>query len=178
MEIWDLGFANSSVRHPDRNSDGTVDWTRSQVQCTLPPVTPAPGFMRVEVIRAHWCPYNASWWKDLHRGWARSHCSALRRAHLRRRRGAVTIVEAYAACRDRDTPWPFNHVVVSHHNPPVHRRWACHGERHELLAPVTSSLFSRHHANSKSRTTALGAYKLSVSSAPQGSQATHTPTRA
>jgi hypothetical protein len=131
-----------------------------------------------EVIRAHRCPDNASWWKDLHCGWARSHCSTLCRAHLRRRRGAAAIIEAYAACRDCDMPKPFNRVTVSHRNPPVHRRWACHGERHELLAPVTSSLSGRHRANSKSQATTPESYKLSTHSAPPCSQALNAPTRA
>jgi hypothetical protein len=42
---------------------------------------------------------------------------------------------------------------------------------------VTSFLSGRHRAISNSRATAPGAYKLSVSSAPQGSQATNTLTR-
>jgi hypothetical protein len=47
-----------------------------------------------------------------------------------------------------------------------------------ITAPVTSPLSDHHRAIPDSQATALGAYKLSVSLAPQGSQATNTPTRA
>jgi hypothetical protein len=156
-----------------------VQWTERDRRCSAPCRRwPLARIHPGKVICAHQCPDNASWWKDLHRGWARSHCSALCRAHLRRRRGAAAVVEAYAACRDRDMPWPFNRVTVSHRNPPVHHRWDCHSEHHELLALVTSSLSDRHRANSKSRATAPESYKLSTHSALPCSQALNTPTRA
>jgi hypothetical protein len=47
-----------------------------------------------------------------------------------------------------------------------------------ITVPVTSPLSDRHRAIPDSQATAPGAYKLSVSSALQGSQATNTPTRA
>jgi hypothetical protein len=58
------------------------------------------------------------------------------------------------------------------------RRWARHGESHQSLAIVLSSLCDRHRAISNSRATARGSYKFSMPSVPQGSQATNTPTRA
>jgi hypothetical protein len=74
--------------------------------------------------------------------------------------------------------WCFNHVAVSHLSPPVHRWWACHGKRHQLLAPVHPFLSGRHRAISNSWTTAQGSYELSVSSALLGSQAPNPSTRA
>jgi hypothetical protein len=231
MEIWDLGTANSSVRHPDKNSNGKVDWTRSPVQCTLPLATPAPGFTparwfvltgaritsrgqkisTADELEATILPYvvptwvgdlaqrpssrhtppaviatcpdplTASQWVTVTHPFIAgepAHYSTLCRAHLRWRRGAAAVVEAYAACRDRDTPWPFNRFAVSHRNPPVHRWWACLGERHELLAPVTSSLSGRRASSSNSLPTAQARYKLNAPSAPLGSQAPNPATRA
>jgi hypothetical protein len=70
MEIWDLGAANRSLRCSEWLSDGTVNWMRSQVQCTLPSATPALGFtsaMRFMPTGARITPRGE---KDLHRGWA------------------------------------------------------------------------------------------------------------
>jgi hypothetical protein len=103
---------------------------------------------------------------------------ALSLVHLRQRRGQATVVEICVVRRDRDTLWPFNHVVVHRLSMSIRRRWSCHDSIHELLAPVTSSLSGRHRAIANSQATALESYKLSVPSAPLCSQAPNTPTRA
>jgi hypothetical protein len=74
--------------------------------------------------------------------------------------------------------WCFNHIAVSHLSPPVHHRWARHGESHQLLAPVHPFLSGRHRAIPNSRTTARGLYKLSTPSAPLCNCELNTPTRA
>jgi hypothetical protein len=78
----------------------------------------------------------------------------------------------------RHIPWCFNHAALSHLSPPDHRRWARRGESHQLLAPVHPLLSDRHHDISNSRTTARGAYKLSMLSVPQGSRVSNPPARA
>jgi hypothetical protein len=78
----------------------------------------------------------------------------------------------------RHVPWCFNHTAVSHLSPPDHRRWARHGESHQLLAPVHPFLSGHHRAISNSRATAQGHYKLSTPSAPLCNCAPNTPARA
>jgi hypothetical protein len=78
----------------------------------------------------------------------------------------------------RHVLWCFNHVAVSHLGPPVHRRWARHGESHQLLAPVHSLLSGRLRAISNSWATAQRSYKLSTRSAPLCNYAPNTPTSA
>jgi hypothetical protein len=78
----------------------------------------------------------------------------------------------------RDVPWclTMSQYLILH--TPGDRRWARHGESHQSLTTVLSSLSDRHRAISNSRATTRGSYKLSIPSVPQGSQATNTPTRA
>jgi hypothetical protein len=78
----------------------------------------------------------------------------------------------------RHMVWCFNHIAVSHLSPTDHRRWARHGESHQLLAPVHPLLSGRHRAISSSWATVLGSYKLSTPSAPLCNYAPNTPTRA
>ena len=78
----------------------------------------------------------------------------------------------------RHVPGCFNHAAVSHLSPSGDRRRACHGKRHQLLAPVHPLLSDRHRAISNSRGTAQGTYKLSTPSAPLCNCALNTPTRA
>ena len=98
--------------------------------------------------------------------------------HLRRRRGLAAITVVCVLHRDCAMPQALNHVAVHRLSISTRRWWSCHDSIHDLLAPVTSFLSGRHRAISNSRATAPGAYKLSVPLAPQGSQATNTPTRA
>jgi hypothetical protein len=107
-----------------------------------------------------------------------SHCSAPAAVPAWVTTASVKLTGVSHLATLRHVLWCFNHVVLSHLSPPAHRRWACHGERHELLAPVTSSLSGRHHANSKSRATVPQSYKLSTPSAPLCNYAPNTPTRA
>jgi hypothetical protein len=116
--------------------------------------------------------------KRSRRVWAQDTVAALSLVHLHRRRGQATIVEVCVVRRDRDMLWPFNHVAVHRLSMSICCRWSCHGNIHELLALVTSSLSGRHRAISNSRAIALESYKLSVPSAPLCSQAPNTPTRA
>jgi hypothetical protein len=116
--------------------------------------------------------------KRSRRRWARDTVAALSLVHLRRRRGQATVIEVYVVRCDRDTLWPFYHIAVHRLSMSIRRRWSCHGNIHELLAPVTSSLFVRHCAISNSWATALESYKLSMPLAPLCSQAPNTPTRA
>jgi hypothetical protein len=75
-------------------------------------------------------------------------------------------------------PGCFNHATVSHLSPSGDRRWAYHGKRHQLLAPVHPLFSDRHRVISNSRATAQGPYKLSTPSAPLCNCALNTPTRA
>jgi hypothetical protein len=103
--------------------------------------------------------------------------AALTSIHLRRQRGQATVVKVCVGRRDRDPLGPFNHVAVHHLSMSIRRRWSCHGEVHESLAPVTSSLSDRKRNLFKLNATAFGSYKLSMPSAPLCSQAPNTPTR-
>jgi hypothetical protein len=96
---------------------------------------------------------------------------------LRWQRGLAAITGFCVLHRDCATPQVLNHVAVHRLSISTRRRWYCHDSIHDLLAPVTSFLSGRHRAISNSRATAPRAYKLSVPSPPQGSQANNTPTR-
>jgi hypothetical protein len=102
--------------------------------------------------------------------------AALSLDHLRRRRGLAAVTGVCVLHRDCATPQALNHVAVHRLSISIRRRWSCHDGIHDLLAPVTSFLSGRHRVISNSHATTPGAYKLSVPLAPQGSQATNTPT--
>jgi hypothetical protein len=103
--------------------------------------------------------------------------AALSLDHLRLRRGLAAVTRVCILHRDYATPQALNHIAVHRLTISTRRRWSCHDSIHDLLAPVTSFLSGRHRSISNSRATTPGAYKLSVSSALQGSQVTNTPTR-
>jgi hypothetical protein len=95
-----------------------------------------------------------------------------------RRRGQPAVVEVNVVAVIVPWPWPFNHVATSRNSSPV-----------TVVAPQPVSAtvtrtnnsppFSgRHHAIFELDAIALGSYKLSVSSAPLGSQAPNPSTRA
>jgi hypothetical protein len=155
MEFWSLGAAICSIRCSEWHADGTV--TNTDSRCSSPRRRWAVCSDSRQPSRfVTWMYGLRSTVKRSHRGWAQDTVVALSLVHLRRRRGQVTIVEVYVVCRDRDTLWPFYHVVVHRLSMSIRRRWSCHGNIHELLAPVTSSLFDHHRAISNSRATAVG----------------------
>ena len=97
--------------------------------------------------------------------------------HLRWRCGLTAVTRVCVLHHDCATPQALNHVALHRFSISTRRRWSCHDSIHDLLAPVTSFLSGRHRAISNSGATTPGIYKLSVQSAPHGSQATKTPTR-
>jgi hypothetical protein len=130
-----------------------------------------------DVIRAHWCPDNASEWKYLHSGWARN------------------AIPSYVVptCAGDMAKWPSPELapftmVAPRLRPFTTSHWAVldswvvAGKLATLKAtvspaPVTFLLFGRHRAISNSWATALEPYKLSVQSAPLCIQASSAPTR-
>jgi hypothetical protein len=66
----------------------------------------------------------------------------------------------------RHVPWHVNLTAVTHVSSSGGRRWACHGNRPRITAPVTLFFSGRRTYLSNSPATAGGAYKLLTSPAP------------
>jgi hypothetical protein len=115
--------------------------------------------------------------KRSRRGWTWSTLAALSLIHLPGRgRATITIVLLFLAvmpCRQ-----PSYHVAIDHNTQPFYCRRLCHGNSHGHHASDSVPLSGHHRAMPNSSATALGSYKLSVSSAPLGSHAPNTPARA
>jgi hypothetical protein len=154
-----------SVRHPDKSSNGTVDWTRSLVQCTLLPATPAPRFKS-----ARWFVLTGA--RITSRGEKISTTDELKTLFrpplcpLCPDRFGSTLAGVRHLAVLCHMPRHFNHVVVTRTNLSSDRRWGCHDCGHQSYAPVQLSFSGRHHVIPNSCATAPGAYKLSVPSGP------------
>jgi hypothetical protein len=151
-----------------------VDCTRSLVQCTLSPVTPAPGFMPARWFMLTGARITLRCEKifppdELKALFVRPPCPL---CPDRLKSTLAGVIHLAVLCH---VPRHFNHTAVTRTNLSSDRRWGCHGCGHQLCAQVPLFLFDRQRSNPKLEATALAPYKLSVPLAPLDNHEARAP---
>jgi hypothetical protein len=147
-------------------------WKISQVHWTSPPVIPCLNSRRPSRFVSRMCGLRSTVKRSRH-GWTRDTVAALSLAHLHRRCGQATVIEVCIVCRDRDTLWPFNHVVVNCLSMSIRCRWPCHVEGHDITCVSDFPSLRPPRVFSKLAATAHESYKLPPQWTPLGNYASN-----